>query len=109
MQPPQPVVALGWATVRKIDHGGRMVADRAISGRSARRFSRRSVKGRAPAKGEDGDGWARHHEFMMRERRTPSTERLCAAAAAASAVRVGAARHWNGSALPPRPGLSPAV
>eukprot|EP00964_Phaeocystis_antarctica_P032389 scaffold18341_cov53-Phaeocystis_antarctica.AAC.2 len=50
------------------------------------------AKLRAPAKVKGGRGWASNHEAHA------STERSYAAAA--SAVRVGAARHWNGSAFP---------
>ena len=59
------------------------------------RCSRLSGQGvlRAPAEGEGGEGWDRHHDA----RACGGT--LCAAAACA--VRVSAARHWNGSAFPP--------
>ena len=61
----------------------------------ASRCSRRSVQGalRAPAEGEGGEGWSRHHHPRA------FGERLCAAAACA--VRVGAERRWDRSALPP--------
>ena len=61
----------------------------------ASRCSRRSVQGalRAPAEGEGGEGWSRHH------RARAFGERLCAAAACA--VRVGAERRWDRSAFPP--------
>ena len=61
----------------------------------ASRCSRRSVQGalRAPAEGEGGEGWSRHHHARA------FGERLCAAAACA--VRVGAERRWDRSAFPP--------
>jgi len=89
--------------VGNIDHGGRLVADRAIPGRSARHSSRRSVKGRAPAKGEGGDGWARHHEFMMRERphRAPNACVLPQGRSICSTSRRGASLEWERQACPP--------
>ena len=61
----------------------------------ASRCSRRSVQGalRAPAEGEGGEGWSRHHHARA------FGERLCAAVACA--VRVGAERRWDRSAFPP--------
>ena len=61
----------------------------------ATRCSRRSLQGvfRAPAEGEGREGWDRHRDARACHRS------LCAAAACA--VRVGAARHCNGSAFPP--------
>ena len=97
-----------WGGLRNFDHGGRLVTDRAIPGRSARHSSRRSVKGRAPAKGEGGDGWARHHEFMMRERphRAPNACVLPQGRSICSASRRGASLEWErllppGQACPP--------
>ena len=61
----------------------------------ATRCSRRSLQDvfRAPAEGEGREGWDRHRDARACHRS------LCAAAACA--VRVGAARHCNGSAFPP--------
>ena len=61
----------------------------------ATRCSRRSLQDvfRAPAEGEGREGWDRHRDARACHRS------LCAAAACA--VRVGAARHWNASAFPP--------
>ena len=65
----------------------------------ASRCSRRSVQGalRAPAEGEGGEGWSRHHHARA------FGERLCAAGACAK--RVGAERRWDS----PRPGRPPAL
>ena len=61
-----------------------------------------ATRASSPAEGEGGEGRSRHYDAQV------CGERL--RAAAACAMRVGATRHWKGSAFPPGQGRrSPAL